>query len=399
VSRGGDAGEDQRGDAVARQHVFSRRENVRGSELRTRADQLRLNAICPYFTMFPLHFPYGLLRHAVSGERVLDPFCGRGTTIFAARLRGLASVGIDTNPVAAAIAEAKLVGVRPTDVVKRCKHFLDRHSEPRDVPAGRFWQLAYHPRTLGEICSIREGLIDQGNGAIDVALRAVMLGILHGPVNKGEPAYLSNQMPRTYATKPAPAVRYWVKKRLQPALINALSVVSRRAKSMFGVLPPKTSGKIILGDSRTADLGKLDRFNWVITSPPYPGMRTYVPDQWLRNWFLGGAPDVQYRAQLQIGSEDSEKIANELAKVWTNIARFCRPMARLVVRFGTLPSAQSEDAVLVLTRSLARADAGWRVTTIKSAGTACLGKRQATQFSVSPSSPYREFDLYARLGA
>lgn len=51
------------------------------------APRLRLNAVCPYFTMFPLDFPYQHLLDAQPGEWVLDPFCGRGTTNYAARLR------------------------------------------------------------------------------------------------------------------------------------------------------------------------------------------------------------------------------------------------------------------------------------------------------------------------
>jgi len=40
--------------------------------------------------MFPLDFPLDILRkRALPGDRVLDPFCGRGTTNFAARLVGL----------------------------------------------------------------------------------------------------------------------------------------------------------------------------------------------------------------------------------------------------------------------------------------------------------------------
>ena len=39
----------------------------------------RLNAICPYFTMFPIDFPLSAL-DTHTATRVLDPFCGRGTT-------------------------------------------------------------------------------------------------------------------------------------------------------------------------------------------------------------------------------------------------------------------------------------------------------------------------------
>nr|MBP9900761.1 site-specific DNA-methyltransferase [Verrucomicrobiota bacterium] len=42
-----------------------------------------------YYTMFPLEFPERVLRAAGARELVADPYCGRGTTIYAARLRGL----------------------------------------------------------------------------------------------------------------------------------------------------------------------------------------------------------------------------------------------------------------------------------------------------------------------
>src|SRR5438046_7923063 len=76
------------------------------------APLLRLNGLCPYYTMFPLSFPFGALAAAEAGDWVFDPFCGRGTTILAARLRGLPCVGVDSNPVAGAIAASKLAHVR-----------------------------------------------------------------------------------------------------------------------------------------------------------------------------------------------------------------------------------------------------------------------------------------------
>src|SRR5712691_204242 len=90
----------------------------------------RLNGICPYYTMFPLEFPLRQLKHAAVGDWVLDPFCGRGTTNFAARLRGLPSVGIDSNPVAVAIAAAKLVNAGAVDVIESCRSILSGAREP-----------------------------------------------------------------------------------------------------------------------------------------------------------------------------------------------------------------------------------------------------------------------------
>src|SRR5438128_2390524 len=105
------------------------------------APLLRLNGLAPYYTMFPLSFPFDALAEAVAGEWVLDPFCGRGTTILAARLRGLPSIGVDSNPVAGAIAAAKLAKVRACEVTSLATRILkDTHPGPvTGTPQGEFW--------------------------------------------------------------------------------------------------------------------------------------------------------------------------------------------------------------------------------------------------------------------
>ncbi len=157
-----------------------------------------LNAICPYWTMFPLDFPLRALADGRPGEWVLDPFCGRGTTLFAARKLGMGTVGIDSNPVAAAIAQAKLVAPRPASVVRLARELLD--GAPAQEPEGDYWRLAYSPGVLQSLCRLREGLIGRED-AVAAGLRGVLLGCLHGRLNKRAASYLSNQMPRTYATK------------------------------------------------------------------------------------------------------------------------------------------------------------------------------------------------------
>jgi hypothetical protein len=244
--------------------------------------------------MFPLAFPFRLLRRASKSDWVLDPFCGRGTTVFAARLLGLSSVGIDSNPVAAAIAGAKLSGAS-ADEIKEVAGEILSHQGTVNPPDGDFWTLCYHPDTLIDICKLRTRLLAGCRTQAEVALRALLLGILHGPVHKHQPTYLSNQMPRTYATKPHSAVRYWKKHRLSPKKIEVLDAISRRACFSFAELPPAVPGRVFLADSRSLMLPETQpRFKWVITSPPYYGMRSYFPDQWLRNWFLGGPDTVCY---------------------------------------------------------------------------------------------------------
>ncbi len=157
-----------------------------------------LNGICPYFTMFPVDFPRSLL--AARGERdgwVFDPFCGRGTTNFAARLSNLPSIGMDSSPVAVAIAQAKLANTSPREILGAAVELLDEVDQPVDVPEGEFWEWAFSPDVLVVVCRLREGLMRDCRSDARKALRAILMGALHGPTPKYKASYFSNQSPRT----------------------------------------------------------------------------------------------------------------------------------------------------------------------------------------------------------
>jgi DNA methylase len=342
--------------------------------------------------MFPLEFPLRALDGVAPGSWCLDPFCGRGTTLYAARLLGINTVGIDVNPVAAALAAAKLVDIGPSAVVAMARRLI-RDTGAVDMPDGEFWGLAFAPRTLSDLCRIRAGLCQAASSPSVTALRALMLGVLHGPVRKGLPTYLSNQMPRTYATKPDAAVRFWRARGLAPPEVDVLDVVRRRAEFTLHSLPPPVQGQVQMGDAATALGRSARRFTRIVTSPPYYGMRTYLPDQWLRNWFLGAEPTVSYNVGGQLSQASPETFVKELAAVWQNVLPKCIPNAELWVRFGSLPS-RSMDAEALITESLRQG--GWRVADVVPAGTPPPARRQANQF-VSGSQPVGEVDCRAVL--
>lgn len=355
-----------------------------------------IHTVCPYFTMFPLQFPFGVLqRHAQPGDWVLDPFCGRGTTNFAARMLGLPSHGIDSSPVATAVAQAKLPTVAPEAVIEAAVDAL-ADGGTTEVPTGEFWRRAFSTRTLQELCTLRESLLRSCDSADRVVLRAVLLGILHGPRNLGLPTYLSNQAPRTYAPKPKYAVSFWRRHRLTPPKVDVLELVRRRCQRVLAQQYPRGRGSITLGDSRVrASYPRGRRFRLVVTSPPYYGLRTYLPDQWLRHWFLGGPDTVDYSyPDDAVRHTGADSFASDLKSVWARSARACLPGARMVVRFGAIRDREVEPAEL-LRQSLR--DTGWRVVHVRDAGDAHHGKRQAEQFGGRPQRALREVDVHARL--
>ena len=361
--------------------------------------QIALNGVCPYFTMFPLEFPLNVLRkRALAHESVLDPFCGRGTTNFAAKVLGLRSVGVDSSPVAVAITSAKLVDPDVSDILDEARHILAR-TEPHHIPDGEFWKWAYDSEVLIQICQFRQAMLEDCSTPPRVALRGILLGALHGPQQKTFPGYFSNQSPRTYAPKPAYAMRYWRARNSLPQKVDVFHLIERRAHRYYDERFCGT-GEVRLQDSREPDAlrptGDGRRFSWIITSPPYYGMRTYIPDQWLRGWFLGGPDRVDYGNQQQIAHSSPEEFADDLRLVWENAADACEAGATMVVRFGGIRDRRA-DPLDLINGSLK--ESRWRLTTICPAGCALDGKRQAQSFLRKKTKPLLEYDLWAKLAA
>ena len=127
----------------------------------------RLDAICPYFTRFPLSFPWQHLIYAEVGQQLLDPFCGCGTSLLAARLRGLCGTGIECNPVAAAIARAKISTASPSAVIARAAVLL-ASDDSVELPEGAFGNTVF-PREywmLSVVCAPFSGNPADTNGPV-----------------------------------------------------------------------------------------------------------------------------------------------------------------------------------------------------------------------------------------
>lgn len=357
------------------------------------------NAICPYYTMFPLEFPMHLLRkHKALSPTVYDPFCGRGTTIYAARKLGLRSYGLDTSPIAAAIAQAKLASASCEDVIALAEKLISK--APKHVPDGPFFRSAFSETTLTELCSLREGLLRQ-RAVTDTSaiLRAAALGCLHGPMptTGNRHSYFSNQMPRTFASKPDYSVKYWQQRKLTPPDVSVIEVLTKKLKrinDLDSASPSRFQNVKCLDARKASSYAKVKGPIVTITSPPYYGMRTYVQDQWLRMWFLGGDEEIDYENHNQVNHGGHDRFIHDLAKVWSNIHKRAQDEAHLYVRFGSISSAKS-DARQLLKASLELAG-DWKLVSVRNAETSHSGKRQA-DYMGRDSDPATEFDFHAVL--
>ncbi|WP_425668424.1 DNA methyltransferase [Agrobacterium radiobacter] len=354
------------------------------------------NAICPYYTMFPLEYPLGLIgKHRRNDPIILDPFCGRGTTLYAARKLGFNAYGLDTSPIAAAIAQAKLASARLEDVMALAEKLVA--TEAKDVPSTLFFEKAFSSSTLLELCSMREGLLKVHPSSEAAILRAAALGCLHGPLPtaNGTPSYFSNQMPRTFSSKPDYSVRFWDKRGIMAPQASVLDVIRKKLARINDLDSPSGGGltNVVCTDARSASSYRtVGKATVTITSPPYYGMRTYVEDQWLRNWFIGGPSEPDYGNNQQLRHTGQSIFVTDLAKVWKNVHSTSEEEAHLYIRFGAIPSVKSDPREL-LKASLDEAG-GWRLISVRNARTSRAGKRQAVQMG-RESEPAIEFDFHA----
>jgi len=185
---------------------------------------------------------------------------------------------------------------------------------------------------------------------------------------------------------------------MRPDEVDVLSIIRSRAERYLAEPPPAVEGVVQLGDSRKAETFKdIPKARFVVTSPPYFGMRTYLPDQWLRLWFLGGPDYVDYRhPEGQLEHSGAHHFAADLGRVWKNVASHTTKEARLIIRYGGIHDRNAEP-MDVLKKSLA--DSGWQIVTAKAAPDSESGRRQVRQFQAEPKIAITEYDVYCRRAA
>lgn len=370
----------------------------------SREPRYKLNAVCPYYTMFPLEFPLTILKQVPSHSIVFDPFCGRGTTNYAAQTLGIASYGHDSSPIAVAIAKAKLAVTDSAEVLALMNSLLDG-GQPTSVPQGEFWEWAFHAETLKDLCKLREGLMGLPEIDASIMLRAILMGCLHGPLSQDpeSPSYFSNQMPRTFASKPDYSVLYWRQRKLKPRFVDVRTPIKKKVALVLGhpIEGRSNITNIRCVDSR--DYGEYHTIkqpiNLVISSPPYYGMRTYVQDQWLRHWLIGGPERIVYEATGQVDHLAPNDFSESLSAVWDNIYNKAADDIRMVIRFGGLASRKA-DFNQIFRNSIEQSAGDWKIYYSRNAGSASKGRRQADVMgSRTKTTAIEEKDYFIRLHA
>lgn len=217
------------------------------------------------------------------GDRVYDPFMGRGTTPIEAAILGRRPVGNDVNPLSAMLVRPRLHA--PSDMqVERRLHEIDwRWAGPVREDLSVF----YHPETLRQIHALRHWFADrQATGAFDAVddwIRMVAINRLTGH----SPGFFSvYTLPPNQAVSIDAQTKINAKRDQTPPVRSVPAIILKKSRSLLGDRAFAASdSQLCTGSSdRTPDIeaGSVDL---VVTSPPFLDVVQYAQDNWLRCWF------------------------------------------------------------------------------------------------------------------
>lgn len=232
-------------------------------------------------------------RFTAPGERVYDPFMGRGTTLLESALLDRTPIGCDVNPLSALLCLPRLHSVDLKDIDKRLNEIdLTNAKEIREDLS-----VFYHPDTLRGICALREYFLQRESAgtldAIDAWIRLVATNRLTGHSVGFFSVYT---LPPNQAVSIASQIRINQKRQQTPEARNIPKIILKKSKSLLMDLTPEEKKNLrhvgsnaqclTANCAQTAAIAS-NSISLVVTSPPFLDIVQYDQDNWLRCWFNG----------------------------------------------------------------------------------------------------------------
>ena len=301
----------------------------------------RWAGVGPYYAMFPVNFAFDVVqKYCPPGGAILDPFVGRGSSIYAAVTTKRYGYGIEINKVGWLYSFVKLMPASQEDVMARHIEIsgLAGSIESSEIDElTEFFTWCYSVPVLKYLLAARNSLEWQTD-RVDATLMAIILIYLHGAKNRS----LSNQMRQSKAMAPDYSIKWWKEHDEHPPELSPKEFLKSRIEWRYKKGIPEThAGNVHLGDSIT-HLDKLiekvrertvPEFDLLFTSPPYYNVTSYYYDQWLRLWMLGeGHIPTKSGGEWQNGFWSKEQYKRLLQEVLCKSAKVLKRDAVVWIR-------------------------------------------------------------------
>lgn len=220
------------------------------------------------------------------GQRMLDPFCGSGTSLVECAHLGVEAVGTDINPLAVFLANTKLqsLSIPSKSIVADGVEVLARAKRRRSMPdlesaRGEYLNLWFPIETLRNIEHLRSAIESHGGPSTQVL--SVIASNLLRDYSLQEPMDLRIRRRKS----PFPSISFF------EAFERAVEAFASRLDQSQQILGTETSDSraVLIDCKNTADHPEFSQnsFDLALTSPPYATALPYIDTQRLSLVWLG----------------------------------------------------------------------------------------------------------------
>ncbi len=228
-----------------------------------------------------------------AGDRIYDPFSGRGTTVIEAGLFGREVASNDANPLSRILTRPRFFIPKEKEVAARLSNIVSGNGAKARIDLSMF----YDPKTEGEIVALRDYLLEREEAGetdpVDSWIRMVATSRLTGH----SPGFFSvYTLPPNQAVSPERQVLINTRRKQVPEYRNIRDIILKKTRSLVRGLSlgeyetlksAGTCGLFLTGDSRNTPAIPDESVSLTVTSPPFLDTVQYAKDNWLRCWFNG----------------------------------------------------------------------------------------------------------------
>jgi DNA modification methylase len=299
----------------------------------------------PYLGKFiPQLVEVFLKKYFQSGQMILDPFVGSGTTLIEANLLNMPSVGVELSEFSYLIAKVKtqkynveLVEKEILDILDKTKEFSQKIQknqrslfEDWDFKSSEYFKNWYHPRAIKEIYFYRSLIPNYQNQDI---LKIIL----------SRSARSARQILHYDLARPKKPVkeRYWCLKHKQycEPINNAIKFITRYSLDTIKRIKEfdklRTSAEIVLlqGDARIIKLPFKKEIDGIFTSPPYLGLINYHEQHYYAYELFDFKeyPEAEIGSPNKNGNDNKERYKKDVIAVFRNMNNYLKSGAKIFI--------------------------------------------------------------------
>ena len=289
-------------------------------------------------------------RLTAPGDRVYDPFMGRGTTPVEAALLGRVPVGCDVSPLSLTFTRPRLRPPELCDVEARLKEILltDHDEFPEDL------LVFYHADTLRHICSLKKYLLRRRTeGSFDPLDDWIALVALNRLTGHSSGFFSVYTLPPNQAVSVKSQRKINEKRQQTPPPRDVPKIILKKSKQLLGDVTVSVRNTLrsvadqallITSPSHETPQIPSGSIDLVVTSPPFLDVVQYDADNWLRCWFLGIDPKTVNITM----PKKLDQWQTAMSAVFRELARVLKPGGHVAFEVGEVHGGKTklEEAVL-----------------------------------------------------